>query len=123
MREIPYIVSFFFQQDTKEKKRGFIDECEFSVTSRVRAHESRERVRSGSRKWVPKIHESVKSLSSVIAYAFFYNAFQTFYGVLELFGERKTIFLMFNFGVPVTPSKINLSFKSSCELSQFKNYK
>ena len=80
-------VRFFFQKDTKKKKRGFIDECKFSVTSRVRARESHERVCSGSRKWVPKIHESINSLSPVIANAFFYNAFQTFYGVLELFWE------------------------------------
>ena len=123
MREITYSSKFFFQQDIKEKKRGFIDECEFSVMNRVRARESHERVRSGSRIRVPKIHESIKSLFPVSAYAFFYNAFQTFHGVLELVGESKTIRLMFNFGVPVTPSKITLSFKSSCELNQFESYK
>ena len=119
MREIPYSSKFFFPTG-KETKTGFFDECEFLVTSRVKARESRERVRSGSRKKVPNIHVSIKSLSPVTAYAFVYNAFQTFYGVLELVGDRIT---MLNFGVPVTPSKINLSFKSFCELNQFKNYK
>ena len=53
----------------------------FSVTSRVRARESRKRV--------PKIHESIKSLSPVSAYTFFITHFRRSMGFLNSLRKEK----------------------------------